>query len=59
MGCNPTRPRGKLIWDTYFRMAEAGILGREDQVELIEGDLIDMAPISQDLKAPFLVLFTG
>ena len=40
-------------------MAETGILGREDRVELIEGDLIDMAPVSQDLKALFLVLFTG
>ena len=45
--------------DTYFRLAETGILGREDRVELIEGDLIDMAPISQDLKALLLVLFTG
>ena len=55
----PCTARGKLVWDTYFRMAEAGILGREDQVELIKGDLIDMAPVSQDLKALFLVLFTG
>ena len=55
----PCTARRKLVWDTYFRMAEAGILGREDQVELLEGDLIGMAPISQDLKALFLVLFTG
>ena len=55
----PCTARRKLVWDTYFRMAEAGILGREDRVELIKGDLIDMAPVSQDLKALFLVLFTG
>ena len=55
----PCTARRKLIWDTSFRMAEAGILGREDQVESLEGDLIGIAPISQDLKAPFLVLFTG
>ena len=51
--------RRKLIWHTYFRMAETGILGREDRVELIERDLIDVAPIIQDLKALLLVLFTA
>ena len=40
-------------------MAEAGIFGEEERIELIDGDLIDMAPISQDLKALTLVLFTG
>ena len=28
-------------------MAEAGIFGEEERIELIDGDLIDMAPISQ------------
>lgn len=39
--------RRKLTVHEYHQMAEAGILGEEDRVELIEGDLIDMAPIGQ------------
>jgi Uma2 family endonuclease len=39
--------RHKLDVDDYRRMAEAGILGPEDRIELIDGDLIDMAPIGE------------
>jgi Uma2 family endonuclease len=39
--------RHKLDVDTYSRMAEAGIFGEDDRIELIDGDLIDMAPIGQ------------
>lgn len=39
--------RHKLDVDAYDRMADAGILGQDDRVELIDGELIDMAPIGQ------------
>jgi Uma2 family endonuclease len=43
--------RHKLTVDDYDRMAEAGILGEDDRVELIDGDIIDMVPIGQDHAA--------
>lgn len=39
--------RHKLDVDAYHRMAEAGIFGEGERIELIDGDLIDMAPIGQ------------
>jgi len=39
--------RHKLDVDDYRRIADAGILGEGDRVELIDGELIDMAPIDQ------------
>ena len=38
-------PRHKLTVEHYHKMAEAEILTALDRVELIEGELIDMAPI--------------
>jgi len=38
-------PRHKLSLDDYHRMGAAGILHEDSRVELIEGELIDMAPI--------------
>jgi len=32
--------------DEYHRLGEAGILGENDRVELIEGQLVEMAPIT-------------
>ena len=37
--------RHKLDVDDYYRMAEAGILNEDSRVELIDGEIIDMAPI--------------
>lgn len=39
----PTRHR--VTVDAYHRMGNAGIFGEDDRVELIDGELIDMAPI--------------
>lgn len=43
--------RHKLDVDEYYRMAGAGILGEGDRVELIGGEIIDMAPIGQGHEA--------
>ena len=37
--------RYRLTVREYHRLAEARILGEDDRVELIEGELIQMAPI--------------
>lgn len=38
-------PRHKLTVDDYHAMGKAGILDEDSRIELIEGELIDMAPI--------------
>ena len=40
--------RHKLDVDDFYRMAEAGIFRGRDRVELIDGELFDMAPIGDD-----------
>ena len=42
---HPWITRRKLDVGEYHKLAEAGILGEDDRVELIEGELIEMAPI--------------
>ena len=43
--------RHKLDVDDFYRMADAGILDPKARVELIDGELIDMAPIGNDHAA--------
>jgi len=43
--------RYRLTADDYHRMAKAGIFAEEDRVELIEGEIIEMAPIGSQHAA--------
>lgn len=45
MGAPATIPRRKLSLTDYHRMGEAGILREDDRIELIQGELIETAPI--------------
>ena len=49
MGGMQNRPREparhRLDVDAYYKMAEAGILARDQRVELIDGEIIDLNPI--------------
>ncbi len=38
------RARHRVSVSEYHKMAEAGIFGEDDRVELIEGEVVDMAP---------------
>jgi hypothetical protein len=38
-------PRHRLTVDDFHRLGEAGVLGEDDRVELLEGQLVDMSPI--------------
>ena len=42
-----TRERRKFTVDEYFRMVEAGVLQPKEKVELIEGEILLMAPMGE------------
>ena len=42
----PTRRRFSV--DEYYAMADAGILGRDERVELMDGEIITMSPIGPE-----------
>ena len=45
MGAPLTIPRRLLTLDEYHTMGIAGVLKEDDRIELIEGVMIEMAPI--------------
>jgi Uma2 family endonuclease len=47
----------RLTVDDYYRMAEAGVLSPDDRTELIEGQIVDMAPIGS-VHADVVMLLT-
>jgi Uma2 family endonuclease len=40
-----TRRRRRFTVDEYHRMAEAGILGEDERLELLDGDVVEMSPV--------------
>ena len=45
MAVDVERPRRLFTVEEYHRMGEAGSLGEDERVELIEGEIVQMAPI--------------
>ncbi|MBI2754051.1 MAG: Uma2 family endonuclease [Betaproteobacteria bacterium] len=45
MGAELSLPRRALSVEDYHRMGEAGLFRSDERIELIQGDLITMAPI--------------
>jgi Uma2 family endonuclease len=40
-----TRRRRRFTVEEYHRMAEAGVLGEDEPVELLDGDVVEMSPV--------------
>ncbi len=40
-----TRARRRFTADEYLRMGAAGILGADERVELLDGDVVEMSPV--------------
>ncbi len=49
-------PRHRLTVDEYYRMAEVGLLAPDAQVELIQGEIIDMVPVGSRHAAAVIML---
>ena len=47
----PLLTRHKLTADDFFRIAETGIWDQHHRIELIDGELLDMAPVGQSHNA--------
>ena len=45
MAIEVERPRRLFTVEEYHRMGEAGVLGPDERVELIEGEIVQMSPI--------------
>ena len=45
LGGNLEVKRHRFTAREYRAMGEAGVLGEDDRVELVDGEIIDMAPI--------------
>jgi Uma2 family endonuclease len=39
--------RHKFTVEEYHRMAEVGLLGEDDRIELLDGEIVDMSPIGK------------
>ena len=55
LAVDPDLPRRRLDVHEYHRMGEAGILTEDDRVELIDGEIIEMAPIG-DLHVDLIIV---
>jgi len=52
-----TLPRRKFTREEYHRLVQSGILREDERVELIEGDIVPMAPISPEHATQTLGLY--
>src|SRR5690349_14625496 len=46
MAIQQEQPRWRFTVEDYHKMGEAGILGEDDRVELVDGEIVQMSPIN-------------